>query len=1692
WDLNDYDFESDDPPEIVADWYVASPSMDISCFEGVLYIMPIWGEYLYRYNRDGESIGQLDIDLDGSNANGVAIETDNNLIFVGSNSNYNLYVFDLEGNRIANVGDLRSLINNQRWTAINWVSDHRDGQLWVNTAGAAWQVAVDNDNWEFIGNEAVQTFNTHSTTQYDGIAHDGRNLWVASNTNANINIYDDGNLETWLYYEPEEGSVAGGNSLDIQLTIDARGFIRGTYEADMIVLSNDPNESEKALNVRLFVTEPPSMVVEWYIDYGFPDEVNWNGAYTELYNDYSYEMKLTLTNYSDQLIEVEAIDFEGDDAGYFRVDNDEFNIEPSEEFDLNVTLEAGSSGEHAVTMTIYSNAEDLAEYEVELLGSTLRAPDISINPDAIGDDLSTGELKTHNLNITNNGESLLTFTINPYSISEPDRDANQRVLRHTGVAKLASQDQSTAELVHSGLVDNAPNRDDQGEIVDQFSFNRIGAGSYKNGIAWDWDNNWMWLASYTEQGIGAVDPRDNYSEVVWQDLGGNRPMGVGWHNGVLYVDYWSNSYLTNLDEDFNEIGTIQLPGRITAIDCADDFIIAITDDDWDIEIVDYNGEDIATIPSAEWRGLIGNETPRSLCWVDEHNEGKLWLTANEHIWQLDINTDNWEVNGLISDFDWSNGDNDWDGLGHDGENLWIGANNQSDYFIVDDGIVEMFWLRTDITAGEIEGDGSLDVSVILNAVRLVGGDYVGELHIRSNDPDDATAIVNVTMTVDDAADIDVSWDEEWGYPDIIDWDQAFPGIYTNQTYQIEITALSTGVVELDVDETFINDDVFTADVDDFSLEPHEYQTIIIAFAPESAGEYNTTMTFISNSVVHPELEIAMHATVVDAPEIRVDPLQIDASLMLGDSEESTITVQNTGDALLIFETEIEVTVEPDRDDAARSLRSIGRNTPNRDELGDEIANVIWEGVGSSNYKGGIAYDWDNKWMWLTTYTDDLMAAFSFDSDYNNFTEEISWGESNPMAAAWLDGVLYNVSWGSQVLSSWDSEGNSLGTVNTGVATPTALASSPDNELLFVMQGNSDFNIHVMTADGENVNEIGNINWRQGALQSADSRSICWVDKHPEGQLWIQADGDVYQVAVDQDWNVTDIVQEFNWIGETPWDGIGHDGHNLWLGAYNQDHYKIVDDNNSEAYWCVLNPRDGEVQSGNNNSMDLTLTLITSGLEIGHYEAEIIFISNDPFNTNPVIDVTLDVTDAPDIYVSWQFQDENEPDLVDWNDYYEELFNGHDYRVPIMVRNIGGIQLSINDIVAESEDFYAEPTSFNLQPDEEMEVDLIFNAPQPEEYLSEIVIHSDDTDEGELTLQLHVIAEPPPEINVEHLEITDNLMIGGEAIHIINIANRGESELRWWSNINVMSEPNRDLNSRVLRQSNSFGIPSRDDTGDQITSFSWGRSGTNIHKAGIAWDGNNDWMWLTSFNNDYIGAVDPQADFEEVIAWQPDGQHPMGAAWLEGEIYLVNWARDWLGHWDTEGNNLGSFNPPVRPVAVSSSGEYLMTMADEGDRDIVVLKPDGTVINVIDNYKQFISGDTRSFQWVDLHPDGQLWINTPGHIWQIEVDEKWNAVQLVQDFAWDGNQEWDGIGHDGDNLWLGGWNQSEYLIFDDGLEELHWLSIISSRGILDPDDNEDIALYLKATGLIPGTYEAELHIQSNDPDSPDMTVDVTLN
>ncbi|MDP8238733.1 MAG: choice-of-anchor D domain-containing protein, partial [Candidatus Hatepunaea meridiana] len=1724
WDLESFDPEGDDPPEIVADWNnpTANP-MDFAYYNGVIYLMNLWDAWVGRVDLEGNIIGNLYLDLDEGSANGVAIDAEEELLFVGNNNSFDLYVFDLEGNRIANIGNLQAMVNNQQWRSIEWVPKHNEGQLWVNAQSRVWQIAVDTDSWEYIGDEAVQSFETHSTIVWDGLAHDGRDLWVASREDANVNIYDDGATEAWLYYEPDEGELTGGEDMNILLTLDARGLIEGYYDADMIFHSNDPVNSDLELNIRLFVTEPPSMVVEWDVDYGFPDEVNWNDAYSDLYNNQTYDIELRLVNYSDGDITVDGIDFEGAGAEFYRVDRDQFSIDQDGQTTITVTLETDESGDHPSTMVIHSDAEDVEDYSIDLTGHTLSPPDIVINPEDLSDNLITGEVANHNLNIANEGESQLRFTINAVSVSEPDRDAND------------GNSRSLRSI-------NSPRRDDPGDVLFQFDLDYDWSG----GFDWDNDNKIMWVGSYGNDRIHAYNyDGDGGIEKVFDQALNDNCMAMGYMNDIIYTNLWAESTIYRYNTDGNNIGNVN-----TAINQIQDYAHS-DDNDWlfvldgqfNIHILDVENDHEEVGVINDLRGLIGDAAYRSICWVDYHDEGQLWVGGQTYAWQFYVDVDD-NYNAQLVQTIQDDSDNQWNAIGHDGENIWRAMQiNGTAVNVYDDGIAEIRWLSVDTKSGEIDGESELDITVILDAYRLIGGQYVGELHIMSNDPDDSEVVFEVTMTVNDAPDIEVTWDNDYGYPDNIDWNQA-EEIYTNQSYNFTFRITSTGVTDLQVEGIVINDDAFSANADQFELVPDEYRDVIITFEPDQDGDYDVTLTITSTSEVHPEVVIPMHATVQDAPEIRVIPTDIETTLMIGATEQRNITVENNGDALLRFDTNIEITSEPDRDGIGRRLRGIS-GAPHRDDIGDVIATLSWGSVGANNYKGGIAYDWDNEWMWLTTYTNNRIGAVSFDDNYENINEEISWSSQRPMGAAWMDGVLYNINLTGNTIDRWDAEGNNLNPLNVGgINSPTALASSPEENLLFVMESAGDFNIHVLEVNGDNVNEIGTIDWRQGALEGQGSRSINWVNKHPDGQLWINTPGHVWQLAIDQNWEVTGVVEDFDWAGNQQWDGIGHDGHNLWLGGYNQDEYLIVDDNVTELYWLMLEPTEGEVPSGDNNSMDLTLTFNAVDLIEGRYEAEIHFLSNDPFNPDIFVTLVMNVEETPDIEVTWEHYDADEPDLVDWNDYFPELFTDDEYRAPVTIRNTGGAILQINDITADEDEFSAEPTQFDLDPDEERVVEFIFTGPQADVYEASMTISSNDPDEDEVVLQLHALTISPPDITVDPVEITTTVERNIQEDHSINIANSGQTDLRWWSSIEVMSvpeaAPRRDvrgqsgrLNTPVrhpqssrldtpVRQSQSSRLDTpvrhpqssrldtpvrqstsqtrvsdlprrggRDDAGDEITRFTWQRSGITNHKAGIAWDEDNEWMWLTDFNIDYIGAIDPVDNYDEVIAWQPGGQHPMGAAWLDGTIYIVNWAQDYLGRWDSDGNNLGNFDTPSRPVAVSSSGEYILVMTDADDRDISVLTTDGEQIGLIEDYQQYIEGQSASLQWVNLHPDGELWINTPGHIYQINVNANWEATELVQDIEWDGNQAWDGIGHDGDNLWIGGWNQADYIIMDDGVEELHWLTIAPARGILELDNNQDAALTLDTQDLITGTYEAELHILSNDPDNSDVVVSVTL-
>lgn len=303
-----------------------------------------------------------------------------------------------------------------------------------------------------------------------------------------------------------------------------------------------------------------------------------------------------------------------------------------------------------------------------------------------------------------------------------------------------------------------------------------------------------------------------------------------------------------------------------------------------------------------------------------------------------------------------------------------------------------------------------------------------------------------------------------------------------------------------------------------------------------------------------------------------------------------------------------------------------------------------------------------------------------------------------------------------------------------------------------------------------------------------------------------------------------------------------------------------------------------------------------------------------------------------------------------------------------------------------------------------------------------------------------------------------------------------------------------------------GGPHRDDLGDVIDEFVPEQVGVgDRYVTALAWDWDLQVMWLTESDNPLIIAVDPANEYEVVSQFRgPGGDRDgsSGACWHEGVLYLVGWVNhNWLYRYDTQGNNIGNFNIPASAGACGASVENGWLFAMGSNQVIYVFDTDDDFreIGQIQNYPQFLQGQlAQSMCWVDQHRDGQLWLNSRGdngnnNVWEILVDtEEWEAVELIQHYEVqeeDMGHPRDGIGHDGENLWLAHWSIPQIRIVDDGVNEFRLVTFEPVEGVIQGEDSEQVIMNIAPEGAEPGIYNLLLTITLDDPDNPEIELQV---
>jgi hypothetical protein len=238
---------------------------------------------------------------------------------------------------------------------------------------------------------------------------------------------------------------------------------------------------------------------------------------------------------------------------------------------------------------------------------------------------------------------------------------------------------------------------------------------------------------------------------------------------------------------------------------------------------------------------------------------------------------------------------------------------------------------------------------------------------------------------------------------------------------------------------------------------------------------------------------------------------------------------------------------------------------------------------------------------------------------------------------------------------------------------------------------------------------------------------------------------------------------------------------------NESNWYVHDDGVIESNWINIDPRSGEI--AHDQETDVSLVLDADFCIDGVYEANVNVLTNDPDDEMITVAVSLEVEGAPDIRVGWQIgSNEN---IVNWNNYFEEVFSHGEYGVEVLIRNAGTDVLHVNNIQCENNAFIAAPVRFNLGVNETENVYFFFRPNNAGEFESVMVISSDDPDQPQYEVNLRAHVFVPPMIVISPLEIEEMLLTGEQSEFSINVSNDGEADLQWHTEIEIISEPGRD-------------------------------------------------------------------------------------------------------------------------------------------------------------------------------------------------------------------------------------------------------------------------------------------------------------
>jgi len=939
--------------------------------------------------------------------------------------------------------------------------------------------------------------------------------------------------------------------------------------------------------------------------------------------------------------------------------------------------------------------------------------------------------------------------------------------------------------------------------------------------------------------------------------------------------------------------------------------------------------------------------------------------------------------------------------------------------------------------GTINTGESVEVKVGINTNDFLPGNYFKTVKVLSNDPVNPEISVEILLHINGDPEISVLRNE-------LDFGQVF--INTIESNSIEVFNVGT--------DTLI---ITNIDISgEFKLhEGHVFPVYILAggsfafeiiFSPISPDIFEGGIDIYSNAINNSILSVSLLAESVLPPLIAVSPDSLSEALFSGETSIQKLTINNTqGKSELIYNNSI-------------LYKSTVQNTisPSRDKC----------------------YD--------TTRTD----LDSTETAFSSILRQVS------QTPAGLFPIPYVEGFENGHYNDWN-----VGSVS-GVREVTKNTSAEREHSFFYKNGiEGHFHGIYQNFDTGSQPEYISFYVRPGSVKLSDGYFVLrgggleaiWFYAYPDGTFYINDDvgGDKsyaynanqwYRIEFrDIDWEAKDFdyyVDNELVKADIPFRNslYVNDFTDLDLYNYEQseawwDHIEI---GTPPINWLSFNQSSGIVPAGSTQEIEVFFN--TEGLSSGLYHTTIAIQSNDPVNPVVKVPISLYVTGLPKIVA----------DRTEIN--FGQVFINDTSSQMIIINNTGTEVLTLSDIKLDNDAFEIRVTSFELQMNESIALEISFVPTEISFETGELTIFSNDPNQSELIIGLTGVGVDPPVILVLPDSLSAALFSGETSMQVLTIANyEGGSTLNYQISIHSISQSGINPNGRKIK---FYADESRvkDQVAIDLMSAAKGDGvgedsnfipeTTGIYEMGGI-------MYAVASSSHILYKYD--RELMEIVDEIPIHDAPYGITW-DGEYFWIGNNNGNFYAYTLEWEMVGSFSSPYSNYnSITWNGDYFVIADAFGtESNMYEVDYDGTIVHTyfrsgsLDYIFQSIYVAAHSIEGSKVY-----WGASNSSIIKYRfIDNNFEVLTSI------GTQTQNySIGHDGENILIGTYDGKLYEV-EDGVNE-DVIKIFVKEGEVAAGATDEIEVLFIAEGLNNGFYQATIAIQSNDPVNPVLEVPVKI-